>query len=256
MLRFMGGIMLPVAAGSSSGRFGIMPLMQFGLPSARLASVLVALTLAACGSAPSNGSSSASSPSVSASAQPQATTLPAVPAPVAVSVDSAATAVLVMDLLLPRCTPTGRAACPPTIPAVNALIKKAHDARTLVVYTRVNNGTFVSDLLTPQASDITLDTLGPDKFIGTNLADQLKQKKISTLVASGTASNGAVLTTGAEAAFQGYTVVVPEDTISGDTPFNTFLTEYQLLQFPANPDNKPLADKAVTLSRSDLISFK
>jgi hypothetical protein len=53
-------------------------------------------------------------------------------------------------------------------------------------------------------------------------------------------------------------VVVAEDGISRFAPFNTFLTRHQLLQQPgfANAANKPLAEKMVTLSRTDLITFK
>ena len=125
-----------------------------------------------------------------------------------------------------------------------------------VIYTKVGAGTIVPEVTAPQASDITINSTGPDKFLGTTLEDQLKQKKATTLVLTGTAANGAVLFTGSQATLRGFTVVVATDGISSATPFNTFLASYQLLQFPANPDNKPLAEKAVTLSRSDLITFK
>lgn len=74
----------------------------------------------------------------------------------------------------------------------------------------------------------------------------------------GTRSNGAVLYTAFEANARGYTVVVAVDGISGSIPFENTLTQWQLLNQPgfANADNKPLAEKAVTLSRGDLITFK
>jgi len=171
-------------------------------------------------------------------------------------VDSSTAALLAMDFMSTSCTQTGRPSCTASLPSVNALLKKAHDAKMTVIYTKVGAGTIVPEVTAPQASDITINSTGPDKFLGTSLEDQLKQKKATTLVLTGTAANGAVLFTGSQATLRGFTVVVATDGISSATPFNTFLASYQLLQFPANPDNKPLAEKAVTLSRSDLITFK
>ena len=56
---------------------------------------------------------------------------------------------------------------------------------------------------------------------------------------------------------RGYTVVVATDGISA-APFPMVLTQYQLLNQPgfANPENTPLAENKVTLSRSDLITFR
>jgi len=53
-------------------------------------------------------------------------------------------------------------------------------------------------------------------------------------------------------------VVVPEDGISSRESINTVLARYQLLNQPGftNAGNKPLAERMVTLSRSDLITFK
>jgi len=73
----------------------------------------------------------------------------------------------------------------------------------------------------------------------------------------GSAANGAVLYTAFGANLRGYTVVVAVDGISSGPDFDTFLAEYQLLNQPgfANPTNEQLRPNAVTLSRSDLISF-
>ena len=73
----------------------------------------------------------------------------------------------------------------------------------------------------------------------------------------GTAANGAVLYTAFAANARGLTVVVAEDGISSRDPFATYLARYQVLSQPGFPNqqNVPLQPKAVTLSRSDLISF-
>ena len=55
---------------------------------------------------------------------------------------------------------------------------------------------------------------GPDKFLNTDLAKILKDKGIQTVIVTGTASNGAVLFTGARAAFRGMNVIVPVDGMS------------------------------------------
>jgi len=97
-----------------------------------------------------------------------------------------------------------------------------------------------------------------DKFINTDLDAILKKLNATTLVIVGTAANGAVLYSTFHANLLGYTVVVPVDGISSGSPFVTFEAQFQMLNQPglSNADNKPLADKAVTLSRTDQITIK
>jgi nicotinamidase-related amidase len=97
-----------------------------------------------------------------------------------------------------------------------------------------------------------------NKFTDTNLDDLLKQRNASTLLIVGSAANGAVMYSAFHANTKGYTVVVAEDGISSPVPVNTQLAKYQLLNQPGfiNSGNAALADKKVTLSRSDLITFK
>ncbi|HTE83738.1 MAG TPA: isochorismatase family protein, partial [Dehalococcoidia bacterium] len=110
----------------------------------------------------------------------------------------------------------------------------------------------------PAANDTVVISVNADKFFNTNLDDVLKQGGITNVVMVGTFSNGAVLYTAFEAAARGYTVVVAEDGLSAPTDFATFVTEWQLLNGPgtANLQNTPLQPKAVTLSRTDLITYK
>ena len=63
---------------------------------------------------------------------------------------------------------------------------------------------------------------GPDKFLNTDLAKILKDKGIQTVIVTGTASNGAVLFTGARAAFRGMNVIVPVDGMSAVEPYADF----------------------------------
>ena len=109
----------------------------------------------------------------------------------------------------------------------------------------------------PQSGEPTLAARA-DKFIDTNLEEVLKQRNATTLIIVGTVANGAVMYTAFHANVRGFTVVVAEDGISSFTPFNNLLARHQLLQQPGftNAANKPLAEKMVTLSKTDLITFK
>jgi nicotinamidase-related amidase len=185
-------------------------------------------------------------------------TLPDIPAAVPVAIDVKSSALLILDINTAICQPNP--ACKATLPAIEALAKRARDAKVPVVYSSTVNPAGPPPMLpevAPQADEPTVVTRA-NKFIDTNLEELLKQRNATTLVIVGTVANGAVLYTAFHANYRGFTVVVAEDGISSPTPFNTFLTRYQLLHQPgfANATNKPLAEKAVTLSRTDLITFK
>lgn len=180
--------------------------------------------------------------------------VPAIPAPVPVTVDTATTAFLALDFNTSACAnlPT----CVATLPAVAFGISTARAAGALIVYSTFPNATVLPDVLM-QATD-PLVTSGADKFNNTNLDDILKQHGIATVVIAGTFTNGAVLYTSFEASARGYTVVVVEDGVSARSDFATVGTEWQLLNGPgtSNPQNTPLQPKAVTLSRTDLITYR
>jgi nicotinamidase-related amidase len=181
---------------------------------------------------------------------------PAVPPPATVALDSKTTALVVLDVTNPTCTT--RPACNDSIPALQALIKKARDASVPVVYTNTAATNAIVPQIAPVAGDVTIVPTNADKFNNPDFDATFKAKKVTTLLLVGTRSNGAVLYTAFEANVHGYTVVVAVDGISGSIPFETTLTEWQMLNQPGftNAANTPLADKLVTLSRGDLITFK
>ncbi|HEY8861183.1 MAG TPA: isochorismatase family protein [Candidatus Limnocylindria bacterium] len=195
-------------------------------------------------------------PTASASPAPNPNLAPALPAPVAVTLDAKTTALVVLDVINPTCST--RPACNDSIPALQALIKKAKDASVPVVYTNTAATNAIVPQVAPAAGDVTIVPTNADKFNNPDFDATFKAKKVTTLLLVGTRSNGAVLYTAFEANVRGYTVVVAVDGISGSIPFETTLTEWQMLNQPGftNADNKPLADKLVTLSRGDLITFK
>ncbi len=231
----------------------------FGLRSITLVSVLAI----AC----TQPASPAASPSVGPAAAPSAAVTPTaaatpgpatIPAPVAVNVDPKTTALLVLDVTSVICTP--RPQCVSSVPKIADLLKRARDAKALVVYsdTPTAGSTVLKDV-EPQSGEPKV-TGRADKFLGTDLEKILKDKGIQTVVIVGSAAHGAVLYTAFGASIRGFTAVVAEAGISvGPDPeaFGLTVAKWQLLRQPGftNPDNKPLEKGRVTLSRSDLIGF-
>jgi len=206
--------------------------------------------------APTTAAPTTAAPTVAPSPTLAPNVAPAIPAPATVTLDAKTTALVVLDVINPTCST--RPACAASIPALQALIKKARDANVPVVYTNTATTNAIVPEIAPLASDTTIVPTNADKFNNPDFDAAFKAKKVTTLLLVGTRSNGAVLYTAFEANVRGYTVVVAIDGISGSIPFETTLTEWQMLNQPGftNADNKPLADKLVTLSRGDLITFK
>jgi nicotinamidase-related amidase len=190
-----------------------------------------------------------------ATSQAPSLQVPAIPDPALVSLDSTTTAFLALDLLDFNCAP--RPACEATLPAVAAGLSAARAANVPVVYSVVGGGNVLPDIA-PAAGDPILRSFGADKFFNTDLDNMLRLHGITTVVVTGTSANGAVLYTSFAAAARGYTVVVATDGISSSSDFATQYTEWQLLNGPgtANAQNDPLKAKVVTLSRTDLISYR
>jgi nicotinamidase-related amidase len=172
---------------------------------------------------------------------------------VPVAVDPSTTAFLVLDLNSAVCPP--RPACIASLPAVARLLGKARAADAFVGFSTTGTADVLSDVA-PQSGEPVVSARA-DKFYNTDLDQTLKQHGIQRLVLVGSAANGAVLYTAFGANERGYTVVVATDGISSGPDFDTYLTEYQLLNEPgfANAANDPLHMGAVTLSRGDLITF-
>jgi len=223
-----------------------------------------AVAAATATAAPTVAATATAAPSPAPAASPTANPLavPAIPAPVAVSLDPKTTALGVFDVTNPTCA--GRPECAASVPKIAALLQKARDAGVLILYSSTSStGTFPPEIA-PKPTETTLQPLAgiADLFLRTSTAtslDQvLKDKKVTTLVMVGTRSNGVVMYTAFGAVARGYTVAVAVDGISGSVPFENNLTMWQLLNQPGftNADNKPLAEKLVTLTRGDLVTFK
>lgn len=179
----------------------------------------------------------------------------AIPDPVAVALDPGTTAFLAIDLLQSNCAPSP--SCVAALPAVATGLSAARAANSLVVYS-VHPGSDNEILpdVAPMPDDPIFVALPGDKFFNSNLDDILKQAGVTTLVITGTSSNSGVLYTAAAANRRGYTVVVVEDGIAGASDLGTSVALWQLLHGPGgNTQNLPLLPRAVTITRSDLLSY-
>jgi nicotinamidase-related amidase len=182
--------------------------------------------------------------------------IPTIPAAVAVEVPVKGAALLVLDITNTICDV--RPSCVTSVPKIANLVKKARDAKVPIIYsTTTTAGTLVRPEIAPQSGDVTIAGRA-DKFFGTTLEQILKDKAVENAVVVGSASNGAVLYTVFGLSLRGITAVVAQDGISAEPEFPTTLTRWQLLNQPgfANVDNKPLAKGMVTLSTTDLVTFK
>jgi nicotinamidase-related amidase len=224
--------------------------VSFSMPVRAVA--LASILLAGCVPATPAVSSPTGTAASSASATPSG-----IPAAVAVTVDPKTTAVLSLDLINPTCPQ--RPQCVASLPKVADLLKRAREAKATVVHSITTAAGVTINPAVAALPDEPTVAAPADKFFNTQLDTILKSKGVETVVVTGTAANGAVLYTSFGANIRGYTVVVPEDTISvaPDLEFGIPYTKWQLLRQPGftNPDNKPLEKGRVTLSRSDLIGF-
>lgn len=217
--------------------------------------VIAACTQTPAATSPSPTTAPTVAPTVAPTPAPTSP-IPAIPAPVAVEIPVKGAALLVLDITNAVCDT--RPSCVASVPKIANLVKKARDAKIPVIYSLTTAaGSVVRAEVAPQAGDASV-TGRADKFFGTTLEQILKDKAVENAVVVGSAANGAVLYTTFQLNLRGYTVVVAQDGISAEPEFPTTLTRWQLLNQPGftNADNKPLSKGMVTLSTTDLITFK
>jgi hypothetical protein len=206
------------------------------------------LVLACCG-----GAAQAQSPS-----KPLVTLqMPAVPDPVRVALNPATTALLVLDFVDPTCTSQPKCKGE-MLTAVTPFMVRARKAGVVVAYgTReVNMSKWLPDVA-PAAGDIKIANIAQDRFYNTDLDKALKAKGVTTIIMVGWKVSGSVAYTSVGATVRDYTVVIPVDTTTAATDYETVIGFYQILnQGNANLSNEPLKPKSPTLSRTDMITFQ
>ena len=180
---------------------------------------------------------------------------PAAPKLKPVTVDPATTALLVLDFNGAQdpskgpCNTNSKSRCIASLPAVGKLLEDARNSHAYVVFSVGGSGDAadIATVLAPKDGEPVVKS-GPDKFINTKLGDLLQAKGIKTVIVTGTAAEGAVLMTGADAALHGYNVVLPVDCMSST---DIYAEQYVIWHFA----NAPGVSAKTTLTTSTQITF-
>jgi nicotinamidase-related amidase len=183
--------------------------------------------------------------------------MPALPDPVRVTLNPATTALLVLDYVEPICNSQPKCKSQ-MLPAMTPFMERARKASLVVAYgTREPNMSKWLPEVAPAPGDIKIVNIAQDRFYNTDLDKALRAKGITTIVMVGWKVSGSVAYTSVGATLRGYTVVVPVDTTTAATDYETAIGFYQILnQGNGNLANVPLKPKAPTLSRTDMITFQ
>ncbi|MDR3521194.1 MAG: isochorismatase family protein [Acidocella sp.] len=163
------------------------------------------------------------------------------PAPVAqtVTLDPKTTAFLALDFTGgddPKKGPCNitRPRCMSSLPAVKKMLTAARAAGVLIVYSVTTAGgpEDIDHYIAPQPGDPVVKS-GPDKFIGTDLAQILASHGIKTVVVTGTAAEGAVMQTVTDAVMrEGLKAVVPVAGMSSSLLYNEQYVAWYFLNAP------------------------
>jgi nicotinamidase-related amidase len=183
--------------------------------------------------------------------------MPATPEPARVTLNPRTTALMVLDYVEDICN--RQPSCNgKMLPAMTPFMERARRAGLTVAYgTRQQNMAHWIKEVAPTAADIKIVNVAQDRFYNTDLDRQLKAKGITTIIMVGWKVSGSVTYTSVGAMARDYTVVIPVDTTSAASDYETTIGFYNVLNSgTANLPNEPLKKGAVTLSRTDLITFQ
>ncbi len=183
--------------------------------------------------------------------------MPATPDPARVTLDPKTTALMVLDYVEDICN--RQPSCKgQMLPAMTPFLERVRKAGLVVAYgTREQNMTKWLKEVAPAPSDIKVISTAQDRFYNTDLDKALKAKGIKTLIVVGWKVSGSVTYTSVGAMARDYTVVIPVDTTSAGSGYETTIGFYNVLNSGnANLANEPLKPKAVTLTRTDMITFQ
>ncbi len=183
--------------------------------------------------------------------------MPAIPDPARVTLDPKSTALVVLDYVEDICNrqPNCKTKMVPAMIPFMARVRKA--GLTVAYGTRAQNQTMWLKEIAPAAADIRVNNTAQDRFYNTDLDKELKAKGIKTVIIVGWKISGSVTYTAVGAMARDYTVVIPVDTTAAATEYETTIGFYNVLNSGnANLPNEPLKPKAVTLSRTDMITFQ
>jgi nicotinamidase-related amidase len=176
--------------------------------------------------------------------------MPPPPALKPASVDPKTTALFLFDFMSTNCN--ARPRCVEAIPRLKALMERARAAKMLVAYTLPGNGKIVDPALAPHEGEVVDQKQGgPDKFLGSDLDQRLKDHGIKTVILCGTSAQGVGLGTGAAAAQRGYNVIYPVDCLPAESAFREAYAAWHMAG-----GGPPVTTKWVTVTRSDMVKFE
>ena len=163
--------------------------------------------------------------------------------------DPKSTAFLVLDLVKQTCNNERRPRCLTSVSPIQSFLTQARTKGVAVIHSYTTSSTpgdFLPEVA--PASGEPLVRASADKFVGTDLEKILKDKGIKTVIVVGTAAHGAVISTGSQAAFRGFKVIVPVDGMSSENTYFEQYTAYHLTTAPG-------VGQQVTLTKFDMIQF-
>jgi nicotinamidase-related amidase len=176
--------------------------------------------------------------------------LPPPPALKAVTVEPKTTALLLLDFMTENCGQRPR--CVAAVPTLKALHDKARAADMLIAYTLPGGGTIIDPAIAPREGEVVAQKPGgPDKFLGDDLDQRLKDHGIKTVILCGTSAQGVGLGTGAAAAQRGYKVVYPVDCLLSESAFREAYAAWHM-----GGGGPPVTTKWVTVTRTDMITLE
>jgi len=183
--------------------------------------------------------------------------MPAIPDPVRVTLEPKTTALLVLDYAEDICNAQPKCKGG-MLPAMTPFMAQARKAGLVVAYgTREQNMSKWLPEVAPTPGDIKIVNTAQDRFYNTDLDKALKAKGIKTIIMVGWKVSGSVAYTSVGATVRNYSVVIPVDTTTASTDYETTLGFYQILnQGNGNLTNEPSKLNAPTLSRTDMITFR
>src|SRR5260221_5934864 len=162
-----------------------------------LGAVAIALAVASIGAAPARAADIV--------ADWSGIQMPPPPTLKPVTLDPKTTALLLFDFMSTNCNERPR--CVEAVPKLKGLMDRARAAGMLVAYTLPGGGKIVDPGIAPHEGEVVAQKPGgPDKFLGSDLDQRLKDPGIKTVILCGTSGQGVGLGTGTAAAQRGYYV--------------------------------------------------
>jgi nicotinamidase-related amidase len=166
------------------------------------------------------------------------------------TLDPKTTALFLFDFMSTNCNERPR--CVEAVPKLKALMDRARAAGMLIAYTLPGSGKIVDPGIAPHEGEVVDQKQGgPDKFLGSDLDQRLKDHGIKTVILCGTSAQGVGLGTGAAAAQRGYNVIYPVDCLPSESAFREAYAAWHM-----GGGGPPVTTKWVTMTRSDMIKLE